>query len=252
MGSPFSEITENGPEARQEQVAWPGGEEDWRGWTVPRGGRSDDAGYVLPDAFLARATARSSSFRGRADAHGIKMSRSTPVATWGPGWSWTPERASVARISAVAIDDVENHLKNELLLRGIRHAAKRAARLDECGAGKLSRRAAGKLDAPIVDHLGVHRGDLRLRPFFARLGEEALQRTPLSCRAHAEQMNQHQGALALGEIAGAFLAVFCIIAGQVEDVVLDLERRAEVPSEPAKAIRSSDAPRATIAPTRIG
>ena len=72
-------------------------------------------------------------------------------------------------------------------------------------------------------------------------------------RRRPEQVDQHQRALALVEVADDLLAVGRLGADEVEQVVADLERRAEEEAEPApSARRSAVRPTRSARPTRSG
>ena len=83
-------------------------------------------------------------------------------------------------------------------------------------------------------------------------GKDAPELLPLIGGALAQGVDEHERALALPDVAEDLLAVLSLIANQVQDVVLDLERRAE--QEPNRLKRSASiAPAVPIsAPMRQG
>jgi len=50
-------------------------------------------------------------------------------------------------------------------------------------------------------------------------------------------MDEHQRALAFGHIATKLLAVLFVLAGQIQNIVLYLESRTEIPAEATEALR---------------
>ena len=73
--------------------------------------------------------------------------------------------------------------------------------------------------------------------FAARLGEELAEaRGARPASRTAQQVDQHQRALALPDVAVELLAVARRVADEVEQVVLDLERGAEEEAEAEEAV----------------
>ena len=66
--------------------------------------------------------------------------------------------------------------------------------------------------------------------------ETAARALRLACVQLAQQMDQHQRALAFEQVAADLLAVAPLVAREVEQIVLNLKRRAEVAAEAIEAI----------------
>jgi hypothetical protein len=67
-------------------------------------------------------------------------------------------------------------------------------------------------------------------------GEDPSEPVPLVGGALAQGVDEHEGALALPDVPEDLLAVPSLVADQVQDVVLDLERRAEEEPEQGEAV----------------
>ena len=75
-----------------------------------------------------------------------------------------------------------------------------------------------------------------LRALLACNGKDAPELLPLVGGALAQGVDEHERALALPDVAEDLLAVLGLVADQVQDVVLDLERRAEQETEQVEAV----------------
>src|SRR5207247_2878034 len=96
-----------------------------------------------------------------------------------------------------------------------------------CGAGEAVRHLPGVLDAAARYNPGAHPADVAGRAPRARAREEVGEPRPLRRAPLAQQVKQHERPLALADVAAELLAVASLVAHQVQQVVLDLERRPE-------------------------
>src|SRR5262249_59929901 len=112
------------------------------------------------------------------------------------------------------------------------------------GAGGRRERAgaaAGVLEGAALDQEGVEPAHLVPAAVAARLAEEILEGPPLGGGGDGEEADQHEGPLALPEVAGDLLAVLGVVADQVQEVVLDLEGGAQEPAEAVEAVAGDSA-----------
>src|SRR5262249_40852968 len=70
----------------------------------------------------------------------------------------------------------------------------------------------------------------------ARLGEELGKSGALGRRCAAQEVNEHQRPLALPDVPVELLAVAPVVAGEIQEIVLDLERGAEEETEADETI----------------
>src|SRR6185312_15054600 len=90
---------------------------------------------------------------------------------------------------------------------------------------------SGPFHAPAVVQDALDLDDLTGQPALPATSDEVLQHGSFGGAGTGKGVDERQGALALVEVAVDLLAVHRLVAGDVEQVVVDLERRAEQKTE---------------------
>src|SRR5215831_7504010 len=100
----------------------------------------------------------------------------------------------------------------------------------------MPRNRAGIVNAAIPVHLVDRPIDVNLGALGPRPAEETTQAISVGIVGVAQQVQQHQSALALEQIATDLLAILAAVADQIQQIVLDLKSDAEVVSETVEAV----------------
>jgi hypothetical protein len=136
----------------------------------------------------------------------------------------------------VSITQKRNQLTNKVAIHRGRRIAVGDVKLVPSCLDHLPQGGARKVDARVTLEQSKDPLDVALRALVAGNRKDAPEPIPLVGGALAQGVDEHERALALPDVAEDLLAVPSPIANQVEDVVLDLERRTEQETEQVEAV----------------
>jgi hypothetical protein len=124
---------------------------------------------------------------------------------------------------------------DEVAIRRTRRVAVGDVELVLGRSDHLAQGEACEIDAAVTLEDSEHPLHVPFRALLACYGEDPSELLPLLGGALAQGVNEHEGALSLPDVPEDLLAVPALVADQVQDVVLNLERRAEQEAEQVEA-----------------
>ena len=96
-----------------------------------------------------------------------------------------------------------------------------------CRAGKAVRNLTGVVDAPVIIHPLAHPQHVFVRTLVARFAQHRSKTAALGIGRVFQQVDEHQRAFSLADVAVKLLPVRVRVTLQVEQIVLDLKRCAQ-------------------------
>src|SRR5215469_9603743 len=152
-----------------------------------------------------------------------------------PGSGTAAAAASGARLD-VSFTQKWNQFTNEVAIHRSRRIAVRDVELIQRRLDYLPQGSAGEVDAGVTLEQPKDPLHVPLCALPACNGKDAPELFPLVGGALAQGVDEHERPFTLPDVAQDLLAVLGLIADQVQDVVLDLERRAEQETEQVEAV----------------